>query len=104
MAALDGFLGCATVWGRSDVVRTTVPHGDEDEEENEEDASCSGADGGSGRCSGGELAGGEGVEDRRHGRMEVDEVLDRFLSWVVGFRGREQKVYGKADWQSGLRK
>jgi hypothetical protein len=77
VATLDAFFGCvAAAGGRNDVVRATVPHGDEDEDEDKEDAGCGGSDGGSGRCSGGELAGGEGVEDGRHGRAEVNEILD----------------------------
>lgn len=65
-ATLDAFLGRVGGWG-SDVVSAAIPHGDEDEDDDEEDPGSCGSYGGSGRCSGSEVAGGERMEDGRHG-------------------------------------
>jgi hypothetical protein len=76
MATLDAFFSRVVVWKRSDMVRTTIPHGDEDEADDEEDPGCGCTDSRSCRCSNGKLAGGEFVEDGRHCRGEVSEVWD----------------------------
>lgn len=48
-------------------MRASIPHGQHDEANDEEDTGCRGSDSRSSCCSGGELAYGERVQDGRHG-------------------------------------
>jgi hypothetical protein len=48
-------------------MRASIPHGQHDEANDEEDTGCRGSDSRSSRCSGGELAYRERVQDGRHG-------------------------------------
>jgi hypothetical protein len=61
-------------------MRASIPHGQHDEANDEEDTSRRGSDSRSSRCSGGELAYRERVQDGRHGSSESQEELLGVLS------------------------
>jgi hypothetical protein len=80
-AALDALLRSVDVLTGCNVMRTSIPHGQHDEANDEEDTGCRGSDSRSGCCSGGELAYGERVQDGRHsGNKSQEELLGVFFS------------------------
>ena len=66
MASLYTFLGRVGVLTGCNVMRTAIPHSDQDEADDEDDPGCRGTDSGSCCGTGAETSCREGMQDWRH--------------------------------------